>query len=229
MSDLMSDDAADLSQALSGGPDGEAAFARIYDRHAPVVLALCRQHLPERNPAEADDALQETFIRAWRKLDTFGQGEAIGDLGSGIEDGNPESAIHNPQSRSRGAGLRPWLYGIARFVCSERRRAAGRRTRHEERAAMNHVQETRARLDGDGSHDGQASHRAEQDEQLARLDEAMERLPERERLAIHLYYLDTDPVAAAASALGLSRSGFYKLLARAKEQLAGLMSEASPS
>lgn len=201
MSDAMSDDAADLSAALSGGPDGEAAFARIYDRHAPVVLALCRQHLPGRTGAEADDALQETFIRAWRKLDTLDEAD----------------------------NLRPWLYGIARFVCSERRRALGRRTRHEERAAMNHVQERHARSDGSAALDGPPLPQVERAEALERLDEALERLGERERLAIHLYYLDTDPVAAAQSALGLSRSGFYKLLTRAKEQLAGLLSEASPS
>lgn len=208
MSESMGDDAADLSAALSGGPAGEAAFARLYDRHAPVVLALCRQHLPGRNPAEHDDALQETFIRAWRKLETF-------------------AASHG--AAAGGAGLRPWLYGIARHVCSERRRAAGRRLRHEERAAMNHVREKQARADGAGALDGQAHPHAERAEKLRRLDEALERLPERERLAIHLYYLDADPVAAAESALGLSRSGFYKLLTRAKEQLAGLMSEASPS
>jgi RNA polymerase sigma-70 factor (ECF subfamily) len=53
----------------------------------------------------------------------------------------------------------------------------------------------------------------------------MDQLPERERLAIHLYYLEADPVTAAASALGLSRGGFYKLLARARQQLAVLMRE----
>jgi DNA-directed RNA polymerase specialized sigma24 family protein len=51
----------------------------------------------------------------------------------------------------------------------------------------------------------------------------MERLDDRERLAIHLHYLESDPVKAAASALGLSRSGYYKLLARARERLASLM------
>ena len=46
---------------------------------------------------------------------------------------------------------------------------------------------------------------------------------DRERLAIHLYYLEADPVNAAMSALGLSRSGYYKLLSRARENLAGLL------
>jgi len=57
-------------------------------------------------------------------------------------------------------------------------------------------------------------------EQLARLSIALDRLGDDERLAIHLYYMDSDPVAAAHAALGLGRSGFYKLLARARETLA---------
>ena len=47
-----------------------------------------------------------------------------------------------------------------------------------------------------GANPGPAT--VEQTEQLGRLDEALARLGERERLAIHLYYLEADPVAAAA-------------------------------
>ena len=61
---------------------------------------------------------------------------------------------------------------------------------------------------------------AERDEQLRNLEEAIQQLDERERLAIHLYYLEADPVRAAGEALGLSRSGYYKLLTRARRRLA---------
>ena len=63
---------------------------------------------------------------------------------------------------------------------------------------------------------------AERDEQLRLLDEAIQQLDGRERLVIHLYYLEADPVRAAGEALGLSRSGYYKLLARARRRLAVL-------
>ncbi|MHC4422114.1 MAG: RNA polymerase sigma factor [Planctomycetota bacterium] len=59
MTPVAGDDAADLGAARAGDDD---AFGRIYDRHAPVVLSLCRRHAP----AEAEDATQETFIRAYR-------------------------------------------------------------------------------------------------------------------------------------------------------------------
>ncbi len=197
----MEQDARDLSAALQCGADGHAAFARIFDRHSPVVLALCRQHLGGRHEPDAADALQETFIRAYRMLDRL--------------------------AASGGADrLRPWLYGIARRVCAERRRAAGRRSHHEQEAAMNHT------INRGASGAGTAlapSDAADQSEQLHQLTRALECLPDSERLAIHLYYLDPDPVKAASSALGLSRSGFYKLLARAREHLGLLMSAKQPT
>ena len=51
-------------------------------------------------------------------------------------------------------------------------------------------------------------------------------LPERERLALHLFYLQEEPVEAAQEILGLSRSGFYRMLERARAQLAELLTEA---
>ncbi len=179
MSRVTGDDAADLTAAQAGD---HQAFGRLYDRHAAVVLSLCRRFsLPE-----AEDATQETFIRAYRLL-------------------------HKVQSPDK---LRPWLYAIARRVCSERTRSAQRRTRHEEQLVLTQPAQSIAAT---------APEQADRAEQLQRLDDALDRLDDRERLAVHLYYLDADPVNAAASALGLSRSGYYKLLARAREHLAGLM------
>src|SRR5262249_43443956 len=65
ISPVMTSDARDLevARAGGGGPDAHAAFARIYDRHSPVVRALCRRNSPSE--VETDDALQETFIRAF--------------------------------------------------------------------------------------------------------------------------------------------------------------------
>lgn len=170
---------ADLTAAQAGD---HQAFGRLYDRHAAVVLSLCRRFsLPE-----AEDATQETFIRAYRLL-------------------------HKVQSPDK---LRPWLYAIARRVCSERARSAQRRARHEEQLVLTQPAQSIAAT---------APEQADRAEQLQRLDDALDRLDDRERLAVHLYYLDADPVNAAASALGLSRSGYYKLLARAREHLADLM------
>ncbi len=187
------DEADDLAAAQAGDDD---AFARLYDRLGPVVLSLCRQ----RSLSEAEDAAQETFIRAHRLL-------------------------HKVENAAR---LRPWIYAIARRVCSERSRAARRRARHEERAAVSRQQVRTPPGHGapaTGTATGDPSRDSDHAEQLDLLGTALEKLDDRERLAIHLYYLEADPVRAATAAMSLSRSGYYKLLARAREHLAGFMTE----
>ena len=203
----MTDDARDAQAALAAridsaaAPSAHLAFARIYDRHSAVVRALCVRHLP--TDADADDALQETFIRAYRLLHEATESET----------------------------LRPWLYAIARHVCSERRRSAARRNKHEhaaaqERITMNGLSTTNHTTAARRSEPTPAP--AEHAEALSRLSTALDELPDDERLAIHLYYLDQDPVSAAGSALGISRSGFYKLLARAREHLALTLGSVAP-
>ncbi|MCH8822138.1 MAG: sigma-70 family RNA polymerase sigma factor [Planctomycetes bacterium] len=172
---------ADFNAAKSGD---QAAFARIYDRHAAVVLSLCRR----LSLTEAEDATQETFIRAYRLLEK-------------VESANK---------------LRPWLYGIARRVCSEFVRSKQRRKRHEGQAMLIKTAEQSSKA-------VTPTDSVEHAEQMQQLDKAIDQLDDRQRLAIHLYYLEKDPVQSAQSTLGLSRSGYYKLLAKARDSLAQLM------
>jgi len=181
------DETVDLAAAQAGD---HAAFARLYDRHAAVVLSLCRR----LSLAEAEDATQETFIRAYRLL-------------------------HKVESPNK---LRPWLYGIARRVCSEHTRSQRRRKLHEDQAMLMRTAQRKAETSTTAETVAHA-------EQLQRLDGAIDQLEDRQRLAIHLYYLESDPVQAAQSALGLSRSGYYKLLAKARDRLAELMRETKSS
>lgn len=195
---VMTDDARDLELARGQPPGSHEAFARIYDRHAPVVRALCRRH--SVSEAETDDALQETFIRAFRMLDR----------------------VDNPD------GLRSWLYQIGTLVCSERRRAATRRRKHELGAGNGQPARGGGRMSAiTMNHEPAPNAAAEHAEQLERLTAALDTLPDEERLAIHLYYLEPDPVAAAGSAIGCSRSAYYKLLARARERLGSIMTRAN--
>ena len=185
------DDGRDLAAARAGDHE---AFGRLYDRHAAVVLSLCRR--TSVSVSDADDALQETFIRAHAMLNQF-------DLATEAE------------------RFRRWLYAIARRVCAERRRAALRRLHHEgsamtQAAILNH---THSDLVANGV--------VERTEDVDRLTAAMDQLDDTERLAIHLHYLEADPVRAAGPALGVSRSGYYKLLVRAREKLAALMTRSS--
>lgn len=84
-----------LVQAARAGD--RQAFALLYHRYKPDVWNLA--YLTMRNHHEAEDGLQETFVRALRALSTNAQIEAV----------------------------RPWLLTICRNVCLDRLRSAKRR------------------------------------------------------------------------------------------------------
>jgi RNA polymerase sigma-70 factor (ECF subfamily) len=63
----MADDDLGLMQRVARGED--AAVAELYDRFGPLVYKAARQALPSR--AEAEDAVQEVFVRLWRTADRF--------------------------------------------------------------------------------------------------------------------------------------------------------------
>lgn len=69
-------------------------FEEVFDAHFRAVSAYTRRRAGQ---AEAEDAVAETFLVAWRRLDEV-----------------PSDA-------------KPWLLGVARRVLANQRRAAGRR------------------------------------------------------------------------------------------------------
>jgi RNA polymerase sigma-70 factor (ECF subfamily) len=56
-----------LMQDVAGGD--EAAANRLYDRFGGLVFKSSRQTLPTR--AEAEDAVQEVFVRLWKTADRY--------------------------------------------------------------------------------------------------------------------------------------------------------------
>lgn len=101
----------------------------------------------------------------------------------------------------------PWLCGIARRVGHDWHR----RNRREPVEA---VPDASAEL---------VDREAAEDLRLAELREAVRQLPEQERMAIHLFYLEEQPAEMARQVLGISQSGFYKLLERAREHAGAIM------
>ncbi len=96
-----------------------------------------------------------------------------------------------------------WLIGIARLRCKEWQR---QKLRNREKSpgsvnAETYIPET--------SNDGH----------LERLREMITKLPEKERLAVHTFYLGGGSADEARKIMGLSRSGFYRVLDRARKRL----------
>ena len=108
------------------------------------------------------------------------------------------------------ARFAPWLVGIARLVVIERRRARRFDPLPYHTPAL-------AVSDVDASADAQ---------ELLRL---VAELPEEERLAVRVFFLNERSIAETARLLDRSRSGTYAILKRAKARLAKWLAECGVS
>ena len=203
MGERLNDDCSDLAALDAGDPD---AGRRLYDRHAPLIFALCRAEGGPRAREDAEDAVQETFLRAFRMRDRL----------------------------TDCTGFRSWLCAIARLVCKERRTARAKERRDVgyglgasratsagvARGGAEHMADhTAHELLGQRSGDAPSAP-LEERETLASLGRAIDALPEDLRLALHIFYIERDPVSVAKSALGVSRAQFYRLVAEARNLIA---------
>ena len=77
-SGLVSDDARDLAAATTGDHE---AFARLYDRHAPVVLSLCRRSsggsLDHCSSDDTDVYIPKTLDHVFGNMRRFIVGETL--------------------------------------------------------------------------------------------------------------------------------------------------------
>ena len=106
-----------------------------------------------------------------------------------------------------------WLVGIARQVCREWRRKLGR-----EKRAMASFADRFAQ--SDQWVDPPDAHLMELRDAIAgRAAGTDETLTHQERLALHAFYLQGRDVEEARGVLGLSRSGFYRVLSSACKRL----------
>ncbi len=100
-----------------------------------------------------------------------------------------------------------WVCGIARQVCREWRRG-----REKERSGLGRLARSAESAAG-------AAVPQLLDVRIRELRDAVAELPEKERLALHAFYLQEQDVEQARMVLGLSRSGFYHVLSCARRRL----------
>jgi RNA polymerase sigma-70 factor (ECF subfamily) len=110
--------------------------------------------------------------------------------------------LHDP------ARFGAWIFGIARQVGRERRRTL-RRDRHEFQGKVLWQVESSSDVET----------KVAEREQLEFVMRRLNGLEERQRVAVHAFFLEQQDAGQAAELVGLSRSGFYALLQRAIAQL----------
>jgi RNA polymerase sigma-70 factor, ECF subfamily len=110
-----------------------------------------------------------------------------------------------------------WIVGIARHVARERKRSL-RRDRHEFVGCNS--------LEVESPSD--AASAVEAADEFQRVMQKLATLGERQRLAVHAFFLQGRDARQAAELLGLSRSGLYALVERALGRLAALLREHEP-
>jgi RNA polymerase sigma-70 factor (ECF subfamily) len=100
-----------------------------------------------------------------------------------------------------------WLVGIARLRCHEwLRRSLQLRDKH--------VELTEVQITVPDPPD---------DDRIELLRKMIATLPDKERLALHTFYLQGNSADNARRIMGLSRSGYYRVLDRARKRLKQLM------
>jgi RNA polymerase sigma-70 factor (ECF subfamily) len=164
------------------------AFGALVERTHAVVYRLALRMLG--GAAEAEDAVQETYVRAWQSLGSL---------------------------RDRRAAL-GWICGIARNVASERRRARGRRrfVSLDQPAS----DDAPAPLEELAGNEAGPDERLASAEVGARVLAALEGLKEKHRLILSLREIDGMSYEEIASALGVPVGTVESRLYRARAALA---------
>lgn len=87
----------DIEEIIKGCVDGNrAAQRKLYDLHVEKMLAVCMRYAQDRS--EAEDMVQDGFIRVFRKIDTF---KGLGSFEGWVRRVMVNTAIRYCQNRQK--------------------------------------------------------------------------------------------------------------------------------
>ena len=178
-------------------PDRESAPRPLEDYRAYLRL-LARLQLDPKVQGKLDpsDLVQETLLRAHAKRDQF-QGQTDAELAA-------------------------WLRRILANLLTDALRSHGLAARNPERS----LEESASRLEAFlGSSAGSPLERTVRQEELLQLSEALDQLPDDQRLAVELKHLQGWTVEAIARQMKRSKTAVGGLLRRGLKKLRETMKE----
>jgi RNA polymerase sigma-70 factor (ECF subfamily) len=169
-----------------------SAFEVLLHKYQAHVLALVRRYLGSRSPG-VDDVAQEVFVRIYRSKHTYEPRAKVGT----------------------------WIYRVTVNTClNEIRRLGADKNRRV--AGFSAVFGEEGDADAEALTDRQAaapSDRLESGEIEARVREAVDALPEQQRLAVVLSRYHGLPYEEVAAAIGSTVPAVKSLLTRARDNL----------
>lgn len=166
------------------GDGDRTAYRMLVDRHLRDFLAFAARIIGDR--AEAEDVMQEAFVRVWKNAGKWDQG--------------------------RKTRFTTWFYRIVMNLCIDTKRR--RKPTSDLDAATDMAME--GPLPDDQLSDKQKA---------SKVAEVMKLLPERQRLAMTLCYLQEKGNKEAAEILDISIGALESLLVRGRARMAGLLQD----
>jgi RNA polymerase sigma-70 factor (ECF subfamily) len=184
------DDEALAERARAGN---DSAFGALVERYQERVYRLALRL--SSNPSDAEEVLQEAFLHAWRKIDTF-----RGDARFGT-----------------------WLYRIATNTALMRKRAARRRPAESLEALLPQFDESGLLADLDYQRSARADELLERAELAQRAREALDLLDENYRAVFVLRDLEEMSTEEAARVLEITPEAVRQRLHRARLMIRGYL------
>ena len=172
----------------------EAAFSELVDRHTSVVYRIA--YGMTGAATEAEEIVQETFIKVFKHLDSY----------------SPEKA-----------SFKTWLLTIARNQSINTFKSLKRRAAGIFIAKTSEENEGISEEERYGANDTTAESLLQRKQEMSRVNKALSKLPERQKMALTLKAVENLSYAEIGMIMNASASSVESLIFRARKKLVELL------